>query len=132
MKPVYFNQALVYLLLMFPMLTAGAADRVRTGQWSGTTIVGGKTYPTSSCITQGDADALNGDGKSVQHYLETIIPPEVCKITGVEVDGSKVVYSAACAGQPTRVITTIYHGTSFEGTDSSGGKSDARLVGACK
>ena len=48
---------------------AQAADRVRPGQWTGTTVVGGRTFPTSSCISQADADAMNGDAKSIQGYL---------------------------------------------------------------
>ena len=58
-------------------LTALVADRVRSGQWVGTTIVGGKTYPTSSCVSPSDTLALNGDAKAVQGYLEKIIPPEI-------------------------------------------------------
>ena len=132
MKLIHHSQILTCLFLMSPVLTVGAADRVRPGQWSGSTTVGGKTFPTSNCITQSDANALNGDAKSVQSYLEKIIPPEVCKIAGVKVDGSKVVYSATCAGQPAKVMTTIYQGTSLEGTDSSGGKSEGKLIGGCK
>ena len=117
------------MCLAFP---AQAADRVRPGQWVGTTVVGGRTFPTASCISQPDADAMNGDAKSVQGYLQKIIPAEVCKIESVKVDGGTVIYSAVCSGQPPRTITTMYHGTSSEGTDSSGSKTDGKLVGPCK
>jgi hypothetical protein len=113
-------------------LAALVADRVRPGQWAGTTVVGGKTYPTSSCISQGDATALNGDAKSVQGYLEKIIPPEICNIKDVKVDAGQIVYTATCGGRGSKVVTTLYHGDHSEGTDSTGAKTDAKLVGPCK
>jgi hypothetical protein len=132
MKVTIWSHALFVPSLICLAMPAEAADRVRPGQWVGTTVAAGRTFPTSSCISQADADAMNGDAKSVQAYLEKIIPAQSCKITGVQVSGSTVVYSAACGGQPPRVVTTIYHGTSSEGTDSSGSKTDGKLVGACK
>jgi hypothetical protein len=125
-------RVLFVLCAMCLVLPTQAADRMRPGQWVGTTVAGGRTFPTSSCVSQADADAMNGDANSVQGYLERIIPAESCKITGVKVDGSKVIYSAACGGQPPRIVTTIYHGTSSEGTDSSGAKTDGKLIGSCK
>ena len=116
-------------------LSAQAADRVRAGQWVGTTIVGGKTYPTSSCLSQSDAAAINGDAKAVKAYLETIIPPEICKITDVKADGNQVIYTASCSGgtaKTMKTVTTSYYGDRSEGTDSLGGKTVAKLVGACK
>ena len=123
----------VSMLLLAPLgLSAGAADRVRTGQWVGTTVVEGKTYPTSSCMSPSDTSALNGDAKAVQGYLENIIPPEVCKITDVKVDGGQIVYTASCGRGGSKVVTTSYHGDRSEGTDSTGGKTEAKLVGPCK
>ena len=113
-------------------LSAQAADRVHAGQWVGTTIVGGKTYPTSSCMSQSDANAMNGDAKAVEAYLQKIIPPEVCKITEVKVNGGQVIYTASCVGGAPKVVTTSFHGDSSNGTDSTGGKTEAKLVGACK
>ena len=120
------------LVLTCLALPAQAADRVRAGQWVGTTIVGGKTYPTSNCMSQSDADAMNGDAKAIDAYLRKIIPPEVCKITAVKVDGTQVLYTAACGGGAPKVVTTSYHGNSSVGTDSTGAKTEAKLVGACK
>jgi hypothetical protein len=113
-------------------LPANAGDRMRAGQWVGTTIVGGRTFPTSSCISKSDADAMNGDAKSVQAYLEKIIPPAICKVTNVKVAGSQVIYTASCGGGAPKVVTTSYHGDSSEGTDSTGSKTEAKLAGACK
>src|ERR1700704_1248186 len=116
-------------------VSSQAGDRVRAGQWVGTTIVGGKTYPTSSCVSQSDAAAINGDAQAVKAYLETIIPPEICKITDVKADGNQVIYTASCSGGTAKTMktwTTSYYGNRSEGTDSSGGKTGAKLVGACK
>jgi hypothetical protein len=116
-------------------LPAQAADRIQSGQWVGTTIVGGKTYPTSSCVSQSDAAAMNGDAKAVKAYLETIIPPEICKITDVRAAGNQVIYTASCTGgatKTTKTVTTSYFGDRSEGTDSAGGKTEAKRVGVCK
>ena len=113
-------------------VAARTADRVQPGQWVGTTIVGGKTYPTSSCISQKDADAINGDAQAVAAYLQTIIPPEICTISDVKADGNQITYTATCHGAASKVVTTAYHGTSSDGTDSTGEKMTAKHVGPCK
>jgi hypothetical protein len=116
-------------------VSAQAADRMRAGQWVGTTTVGGKTYPTSSCVSPNDAAGINGDAKAVQAYLETIIPPEICKLTDVKADGNKIIYTAACSGgtlKTVKTVTTSYYGDHSEGTDTTGSKIDAKLVGPCK
>jgi uncharacterized protein DUF3617 len=120
---------LVFVGLAMP---AQAADRMRAGQWVGTTIVGGKTFPTSSCVSRSDADAMNGDAKAIKAYLETIIPPAICKITDVRADGNQVIYTASCVGGASKTVTTAYHGDHSEGTDSTGSKTEAKLVGVCK
>ena len=127
-----FSKIVVVAGVLSIALLAQSADRVRAGQWVGTTITGGKTYPTSSCITKADAEALNSGPKAVEAYLQKLIPPEICKITNVKVDGKQVVYTATCSGAPPKVVTTAYHGDSSEGTDSGGGKTTGKLVGACK
>ena len=113
-------------------LSAQAADRMRAGEWVGTTIFAGKTFPTTSCISRSDADGMNGDAKAVKAYLETIIPPEICKITDVRADGNQVIYTASCGGDASKTVTTSYHGDHSAGTDSTGSKTEAKLVGACK
>ena len=116
-------------------LSAQAADRMRAGQWVGTTVVDGKTFPTSSCISQSDAAGINGDAKAVKAYLETIIPPEICTITDVKAEGNQVIYTASCSAgtkKTVKTVTTSYFGDRSEGTDSTGSKIEAKLVGACK
>ena len=120
--------ACVFACVAFP---AEAADRMRPGQWVGEWTGGGRTRATSDCITQSDADAINGDAKSVQAYLEKIIPPEICKITNLKVSAGQIAYTSVCAGKE-NAITTIYHGDSFESTDSTGAKSQAKRAGGCK
>ena len=117
----------------FLAVPAEAADRIRAGQWVGTTtMTGGRTRPSSNCMTQSDADALNGDAKSVQAYLEKAIPPTICKLTDIKLNGGQVVYTSVCGGGAPNVVTTNYHGDSFEGTSTGGVKTEAKLVGACK
>ena len=114
------------------VLLAQTADRMRAGQWAGTTIVGGKTYPTSNCMSKSDADAMNGDAKAVEAYLRKIIPPEACTITNVKVNGKQVTYTASCGGGAPKVVTTSYHGDGFDGTDTTGARTSGKLMGACK
>jgi Protein of unknown function (DUF3617) len=125
---------LLLLMLAFACLAipAEAADRMRAGQWTGTTTVSGKTFASSQCITQSDADAMNGDIKSVREYLVKIIPPTICKLTDIKVDGGQVIYTSTCGGGAANVTTTTYHGDSFVSLDSKGTKSEAKLMGACK
>ena len=130
--PNRYLAGVALLLLASLGVSALAADRVRPGQWVGTTVAGGVTYPTSSCLSPSDAAALNGDAKAVQGYLESLIPREICKITDVKVDGSQIVYTASCGRSGTKVVTTSYHGDRLEGTDSTGGKTEAKRVGPCK
>lgn len=128
----FIAKSLAVLAIAGLPVMSPAVDRIRPGQWTGTTVVDGKTYPTTNCMTQKDADALNGDAAAVTAYLKTIIPPEACKITDVRADGNQVIYTATCGARPAKVVTTTYHGTTLEGTDSSGAKITAKLVGACK
>lgn len=124
--------ALSLFVVVCLVSSAYAADRVRAGQWTGTTIAGGRTFPTTSCISQSDADAINGDAKTVRAYLETIIPPTICKITDVKAEGNQIIYTASCGSNASKVVTTSYHGSSSEGTDNTGSRTEAKLMGPCK
>jgi hypothetical protein len=110
-----------------------AAERMRAGQWEGTTTLpDGKVIPNSSCVSASDATAMNGDAKSVQAFLETVIPPAICKLSNVKASGDQIVYSSACGAAKETVITTNYHGTSSEALSSGGTKTVAKWTGACK
>ena len=116
-------------------LPAEAADRMRAGQWVGTTTTAGRTFNSSNCLAQSDADAMNGDVKSVGVYLKKAIPEAICKLTDIQVNADHIVYMSTChVGGSTKVstITTTYHGDSFESAGTDGMKSEAKLVGACK
>ena len=113
-------------------LPSDAVDRVRAGQWTGTWTGAGRTRQTSTCMTQADADALNGDAKSVRLQLEKTIPAEICKLSNIVLNGGVIVYTATCTVGGPNVITTTYHGDHFESVDSSGARSEAKLIGACK
>ena len=124
----------VFVLTSFA-LPADAADRMRTGQWVGTTTAAGRTFNTSNCMAQSDVEAMNGDVESIRAYLEKVIPPAICKLTDIQVNGDQVIYTSACRGGAATVVatvTTTYHGDSFESADTKGTKSEAKLVGACK
>jgi len=82
-------------------------------------------------MAQADVNAINGDAASVRAYLEKIVPPAICKLTDIHVDGSQIIYTSVCSGKE-NVITTNYHGDSFESADTGGAKSSAKRVGACK
>jgi hypothetical protein len=112
-------------------LPAGAADRVHAGQWDGTTTFDGTTRPASTCIAQDDADAMNGDAASIRAYLEKVIPPTMCTLKDIKVDGDQVTYTSVCGGMA-NTIATNYHGDRFESTNTRGAKTEAKRVGACK
>jgi hypothetical protein len=132
MKSNHHKALLLTCVLASLALPADAADRVRAGQWVGTWTGPGRTMPTSTCMAQSDADAMNGDVKSVRAYLEKVVSATTCKVTDVKVNGGQVIYTSVCAGGKESVITTTYHGDSFETTDTNGAKSEAKWVGACK
>jgi hypothetical protein len=127
-----FAPALWALALCGLALPALAADRMRPGQWTASTVASGKTYASSTCVTPADAEAMNGDAKAVRTVLEKSVPPEVCKLSDVKPDGNRIVYKSACTGAAPTVVTTTYHGDSFESTTSTGVTSNGKLTGACK
>ncbi|MDB5480414.1 MAG: hypothetical protein JWO83_1467 [Caulobacteraceae bacterium] len=132
MKPALHVSLLGVFACVCIALPAHAADRVRAGQWTGTTTAAGKTYNSSSCMTSTDAGAMNGDAASIRGYLEKTIPPTICKISNIRTDGAKVTYTTFCAGGPATVITSVYHGDSFETVDTKGTKSSGKRLGPCR
>ena len=132
MKTIRYQALLLLGTAACLALPAEAADRIRAGQWDGTWTGGGQTRATSSCISQADANAINGDAKAVRTYLETQVPPSICKLSDIKLNGGQVVYTTLCTGAKENVITTTYHGDSFESVDSHGNTSVAKRTGACK
>ena len=93
-------------LLACVALPSEAADRVHAGQWDGTWTGAGRTRQTSNCMTQADADAMNGDVKSVRTHLEKVIPPSICTLTDIKISGDRITYTAACKGGTTNIVST--------------------------
>ena len=60
-----------------------------------------------------------------------VVPPSICKLSDIKVDAGKVTYTATCGAAAPRVLTSTYHGDSFESVDSNGAKSVGKRVGAC-
>jgi hypothetical protein len=135
MKANGYMPLIAIIALAGLVASADAADRMRAGQWDATTITSARTFTASSCMTQKDSDAINGDAVSIRAYLETVIPPALCKLADIHVNGDQVIYTSTCSVGATTAVTTVttaYHGNSFESVDTKGTKSQGKLVGACK
>jgi len=113
-------------------LVAEAADRVRPGQWELTITVAGHTIAKATCITQSDADAINGNAQSIKAYAEKVSAPAGCKVNDVKISGNQVVVTSVCASEKENVGTTTYHGDRFETANTNGTTSHAKWVGPCK
>jgi len=132
MKTQYHRVLLAAGLLACFGLVAEAADRVRPGQWELTITVAGRTIAKSTCMTQRDADAINGDAQSIKAYAEKVSAPAACKVTNVTINGDQVVVTSVCASEQENVGTTTYHGDRFETVNTNGTTSHAKWVGVCK
>jgi Protein of unknown function (DUF3617) len=132
MKMSLLKTLLFACALMCLGFSVQAADRVRAGQWDQTLDLNGRTMTRSTCLSQADADAINGDAKSIRAYVERISAPAACKVTDVRADGSKVTVTTVCAAGKENVGTTTYHGDSSETVNTNGTKSQAKWVGPCK
>jgi len=113
-------------------LPASAADRVHAGEWETTLILGARTVTKSICITQADADALNGDAKSIRTFVDKVNQGTNCKVDDIKVDGNQVIVTSTCGDGKQRVGTTTYHGDTSESVTSNGLKSQSKRLGPCK
>jgi hypothetical protein len=113
-------------------LPAGARERVHAGQWETTVSIAGNTMTKSSCLSQRDADEINGDEASIKAYVERVSAPAGCKVSDVHIDGDTVSVTSTCASGKQNVGKTTYHGDSFETVNTNGAKATARRVGSCK
>lgn len=111
-------------------LPVQAADRVHPGLWEVSMELNGRTLTRPMCLTQADADAINGDAKSIKAYAEPRNAKAGCKITDIQVDGQRVTVKSVCANGRENVGTTTYHGDRYESTNS-GVESRGRWVGKC-
>ena len=86
----------------------------------------------SACLSKSDADAINGDAKSIGAYVEKVSVPAGCKVTDVKINGNQVSVTTICAAGKQNVGTTTYHGDRSETVNTNGAKSQSKWVGACK
>ncbi|HUL65379.1 MAG TPA: DUF3617 family protein [Burkholderiaceae bacterium] len=119
-------------IVSFVVLPASAADRVRAGEWETTLILAGRSVTKSVCITQADADALNGDAKSMRAYVDKVNVGTNCKVDDIKINGNQVTVTSTCGDGKQRVGTTTYHGDSSESVTSNGLKSQSKWIGPCK
>jgi len=132
MKSRFFVVTALSCLLASFALPSQAADRVRPGQWETTLTFMGQTVTRSACMTQADADAINGDAASIKAYIDKASQPAGCNVTDVKISGNQVIVTSKCgAGAPT-VGTTTYHGDSTETVTTNGTNSHAKYVGPCQ
>ena len=132
MRTDRFAALLVLCLTICVALSAWAAERVRAGQWETTLNVTGHAITRSVCISQSEADAINGDANSLKAYAEKLNAPTGCKVTDVTMTGNQVTVTSVCASGKENVGTTTYHGASSETVNTNGAKSESKRVGACQ
>ena len=127
-------RAAATLLVVFGSLAqpALAAERVRAGQWETTVEVAGHTVSKSMCLSQSDADAINGDKQSIAAYVEKVSAAAGCKVNDVQIDGNQVRVTTRCAAGRQNVGTTTYHGDSSETENTNGAKSTSKRIGDCQ
>src|SRR5262245_5083270 len=119
---------LVPCLTICLALPAWAADRVRAGQWETMLTVAGQAITRSVCISQSDADTINGDANSLKAYVDKVNAPAGCKVTDVTITGNQVKVTSVCANGKENVGTTSYHGDSSETVNTNGAKSESDHV----
>ena len=126
------SSLLIVCLIACSPLSAKAADRVRAGQWDTTLNIAGRTMTRSMCLSQSDAEAINGDATSIRAYVERVSAPAGCKVTDVKISGNQVAVTSVCASGQENVGTTTYRGDSSETVNTNGTKAQSKRVGTCK
>src|SRR5450631_75703 len=122
----------VVLTMMLALSTtfARAADRVHPGLWEITIGDGALGKVTRSCVTAAHAVVANLDDKAFQEHLAKPSGENGCVVKDVKVSGNQVTIDAVCDGQQ-NVISTTYHGESYDQVNSNGMKVRAKRIGAC-
>lgn len=132
MRGTFFCATAAVVASMWGPAAASAAERVRAGQWETTVTLGGRTATRSACISTTDANAINGDEKSIQAYVEKISAPAGCKVRNVRINGNRVDVTTVCAAGKENVGTTTYHGDRSESVNTNGASSQSKWVGPCR
>jgi len=132
MNNSYRKTLLLSCLVACVAVPAGAAERVRPGQWDVTLTVAGRTMTKSTCMSQSDADAINGDLGSVRAKAEKDAAAGNCTVKDVKISGNQIIVTSVCGDGKENVGTTTYRGDSFETVNTNGAKAQSKWVGACK
>lgn len=132
MNIAYRESLLLGCVVACIAVPATAADRVRPGQWDVTLTVAGRTMTRSTCMSQADADAINGDLKSVRTKVEKDAAAGGCTVKDVKIVGNQIAVTSVCGDGKENVGTTTYHGDRLESENTNGAKSQSKWVGACK
>jgi hypothetical protein len=109
---------------------AGAADRVRPGQWEITFGDGTPGTAIKSCVTAAHANVVNGDDKIFQESLVKAAEEVGCTVKEIKVSGNQVTINSVCGGEQ-NMNTTTYHGDWYEQVNSNGARVLAKRIGAC-
>jgi uncharacterized protein len=114
------------------LLDVQAADRVRAGEWSMTvTVPSGKQVTRSACLSQNEANAINGDANSIKAHLQKKIAGNDCVPTDVTTAGNEVTITWVCTSGRQNVATTTYRGETFVTVNTNGANSESKWVGPC-
>ena len=123
------------LTFLFTSMSAQAVDRVHAGQWETvlTTKAGNSSPATISCLTASEAAFLNGDAAALRKHVEESMAKNTrgrCKVTDLQVKGNAIAVTTAC-GSNHSVVTTTYHGETYEAVSTAGTTIRGRRLGAC-
>jgi hypothetical protein len=130
MKNSIGSLSLVLLSAIAASTATAAADRVHAGQWETTIESGGRTRAMTTCVTPAEAQAMNGDEKTLKDGIEKATAGTGCKVMVVKASGNQVTVSSQCSvGANTG--TTTYRGDSYDSENTNGTKVHAKRVGAC-
>jgi len=124
-------------LFLAGALSVRAAERMAAGQWEFTLTGNGDSRVMKQCITQDQANEMNGDTATARGFAEKRAKGR-CTIKSYDIQGNTVKYALIC-GDRTIGSATTFTGDTSEGTQTTttaDGKVDtrtikARRLGAC-
>ena len=124
-------------LFLAGALSVRAAERMAAGQWEFTLTGNGDSRVMKQCITQDQANEMNGDTATARGFAEKRAKGR-CTIKSYDIQGNTVKYALIC-GDRTIESATRFTGDTSEGTQTTttaDGKVDtrtikARRLGAC-
>lgn len=134
MTNVFAVTLLSFAILAPGAAMAGAAERVKAGQWETTLkLKSGEPVLTKNCVTAGEARFMNGDLATLRKYLEESTAANTqgrCAVKRVELNDNRVIVTMVC-GKTETVGTTTYHGDRYESSSSGGVTIVGKRLGDC-